>query len=136
MCSRTAAALAALAILGSQATATHAASCDTVRMSDLGWTDIGLTNATAEILLDAIGYEVNQQLLGLDVTYLSLKNGDIDIFQGNWRPVQNEQYRSYFDEGAVEPLTVNLEGAKFTLAVPQYVSEAGVRDFADLAGHA
>ena len=31
---------------------------------------------------------------------------------------------------------MNLEGAKFTWAVPSYVYEAGVSDFADLAAHA
>ena len=38
----------------------------------------------------------------------------------------------YADTGAVEVLAKNLTGAKFTLAVPSYVAEAGVSDFADL----
>ncbi len=116
--------------------ADEAAACKTVRLSDLGWTDIALTNATAEVVLEALGYQVEQTILGLDVTYLSLKNNDIDVFQGNWRPVQDEQYKSYFEDGSVEPLGVNLEGAKYTLAVPKYVSDAGVQSFGDLATHA
>lgn len=117
----------------SVAQAADAPQCQKVRISDLGWTDIALTNNTAEALLDAIGYDATQTLLGLDVTYMSLKNNEMDVFQGNWRPVQDEQYKSYFDEGSVEVLGVNLEGAKFTLAVPKYVSDAGVKSFADLA---
>jgi len=112
------------------------AACKTVRMSDLGWTDIALTNATAEVLLAALGYEAEQTLLGIDVTYVMLKKGEIDVFQGNWRPLQDRQFKTYFEDGSVEPLETNLEGAKYTLAVPKYVSDAGVRSFADLAAHA
>ena len=46
-----------------------------------------------------------------------IKRGDIDVFLGNWRPVQDEQFKSYFDDGSAVPLAVNLEGAKYTLAV-------------------
>jgi glycine betaine/proline transport system substrate-binding protein len=130
-------ALALLApIAASHAWAADAPQCRKVRLSDLGWTDIMLTNSTAEVLLDALGYDASQTLLGLDVTYVSLKNNEMDVFQGNWRPVQDEQYKSYFEDGAVEVLGTNLEGAKFTLAVPKYVSDAGVKSFDDLAAHA
>ena len=110
--------------------------CNLVRMSDLGWTDIAFTNATAEVVLTALGYEVTNTLLGLDVTYVSLQSGEIDVFQGNWRPVQDEQYKAYFDDGSVEVLGINLEGAKYTLVVPDYVAAAGVKSFDDLAAHA
>lgn len=106
--------------------------CATVRMADLGWTDIMLTNATAELLLGALGYQPTQTLLGLDVAYVSLREGDIDIFHGNWRPVQNEQYKPFFDDGSVEVLAQNLTGAKFTLAVPDYVAAGGIDGFEDL----
>jgi glycine betaine/proline transport system substrate-binding protein len=105
-------------------------------MADLGWTDIALTNTTAELILSALGYEPSQTLLGLDVSFVSLRSGEMDIFQGNWRPVQNDQYKAFFDDGSVEVLGQNLDGAKFTLAVPKYVSDEGVKSFADLAAHA
>ncbi len=117
------------------AQAADPASCTAVRMADLGWTDIVLTNTTAEVILSALGYEPSQTLLGLDVSYVSMRSGEIDVFQGNWRPVQNEQYKEFFDDGSVEVLSQNLAGAKFTLAVPTYVSDAGVKTFADLAAH-
>ena len=110
-------------------------SCATVRMSDLGWTDIMLTNTSAEVVLTALGYKPEQTLLGLDVTFVSMQVGDIDLFLGNWRPVQNEQYKAFFEDGSVEVLAQNLTGAKFTLAVPSYVAKEGVATFADLAAH-
>lgn len=121
---------------GGAAHAADPASCAAVRMSDPGWTDIGLTNTTAEVILAALGYQPTQTMLGMDVTYISMQRGDIDIFQGNWRPVQDVQYKPYFDDGSVEVLGQNLKGAKFTLAVPNYVAEAGVKSFDDLAAHA
>jgi glycine betaine/proline transport system substrate-binding protein len=117
------------------AQAADPASCAAVRMADLGWTDIVLTNTTAEVILQALGYEPSQTLLGLDVSFVSLRSGEMDIFQGNWRPVQDTQYKEFFDDGSVEVLSQNLDGAKFTLAVPTYVSDEGVKSFADLAAH-
>lgn len=42
----------------------------------------------------------------------------------------------HFDSGTIENIGVNLEGAKYTLAVPDYVAENGVTHFTDLAEHA
>lgn len=42
----------------------------------------------------------------------------------------------YREEGTVETVRANLEGAKYTLAVPKYVYDSGVKSFADLAKHA
>lgn len=114
------------------AVAGDAEACKAVRLSDLGWTDIALTNATAEIILGALGYEPNQTLLALNITFDSLRNGDIDVFLGNWRPVQDLDYKAYFDDGSVIPVATNLTGAKYTLAVPKYVFDAGLTSFNDL----
>ncbi|KRB21006.1 MULTISPECIES: choline ABC transporter substrate-binding protein [Mesorhizobium] len=124
------------ALVASPVMAADASQCRKVRMADLGWTDIALTNTTAEVILDALGYDATQTLLGLGVAYSALKENDMDVFLGNWRPVQDEEYKSYFDEGSVEVLGVNLEGAKYTLAVPQYVADQGIKSFDDLASHA
>jgi glycine betaine/proline transport system substrate-binding protein len=125
----------ATTVLATPGFAADPASCAAVRMADLGWTDIVLTNTTAEVVLTALGYQPSQTLLGLDVSYVSLQSGEMDIFQGNWRPVQNDQYKAFFEDGSVEELSQNLDGAKYTLAVPKYVSDAGVKTFADLAAH-
>ena len=114
------------------ALAGDADACKAVRLSDLGWTDIALTNTTAELILGVLGYEPSQTLLALNITYDSLRNGDIDVFMGNWRPVQDLDYKAYFDDGSVIPVATNLTGAKYTLAVPKYVFEAGLTSFDDL----
>ena len=41
--------------------------------------------------------------------------------------------KPYREDGSVETVGVNLEGAKYTLAVPKYTADAGLKDFADIA---
>lgn len=114
-------------------TSLQAADCGTVRFSDVGWTDITATTALASVVLDGLGYKPKTQLLSVPVTYKSLENSDIDVFLGNWMPTMEADIRPYLDNGSVESLKTNLVGAKYTLAVPKYVYQAGVKNFADIA---
>ena len=118
------------------AAATDAATCKTVRLSDPGWTDINSTNAIATVLLDGLGYEADVKTLSVPIGYESLKNKNIDVFLGNWMPAQKKFIDALDEAKAAEVLATNLTGAKFTLAVPNYVAEQGVKDFKDLASHA
>ena len=129
-----AAALAALA--AGTASAQDGEACATVHLSDPGWTDISATNGVAGVLLDALGYEADVATLSVPVGYEAMKTGDVDVFLGNWMPAQAEFRADLEEAGAAEELTQNLEGAKFTLAVPSYVADEGVSDFADLSEHA
>lgn len=116
--------------------AADAPACQTVRMSDPGWTDITSTNAIAGVLLDGLGYRQDVKTLSVPIGYESMKNGNLDVFLGNWMPAQQKFIDALNEAKAVEVLGTNLEGAKFTLAVPNYVAEAGVKDFKDLAANA
>ena len=109
--------------------------CDTVRFADVGWTDITATTAVTSELLKGMGYQTETDLLSVPVTYSSMANGDIDVFLGNWMPTMEADIAKYRDEGTVETVRANLEGAKYTLAVPKYVYDAGVKNFSDLVKH-
>jgi len=114
----------------------HAAdpdSCKAVRFSDVGWTDITSTTAATSVVLEGLGYAPQVEILAVPVTYASMKNGDIDVFLGNWMPTMEADVRPYLDDGSVESTGVNLEGAKYTLVVPTYLAEQGLKDFADIA---
>ena len=128
--------LAGTMLISAGLQAAEAPRCARIVSADMGWTDIALTTSTAGIILEALDYESDLKLLGLEITYQSLKNGDVDVFLGNWRPAQDLQFAEYYEKNWVEVLTTNLEGAKFTLAVPDYVAAGGVRSFKDLAAHA
>ncbi|MGB2079807.1 MAG: glycine betaine ABC transporter substrate-binding protein, partial [Vibrio sp.] len=114
----------------------HANTCETVRFSDVGWTDITATTAVTTEVLHALGYQTEIELLSVPVTYSSMANGDIDVFLGNWMPTMENDIKKYRESGQVETVRANLEGAKYTLAVPQYVYDAGVKNFADIAKYA
>ncbi|NRA19449.1 MAG: choline ABC transporter substrate-binding protein [Oceanospirillaceae bacterium] len=124
---------AAILSLGLITTGAFAGSCDKVRFSDVGWTDITATTAVTSEIVSALGYKTSTQLLSVPVTYTSLANGDIDIFLGNWMPTMEADIAKYRDAGTVETVRANLTGAKYTLAVPKYVFDGGVKTFADLA---
>jgi glycine betaine/proline transport system substrate-binding protein len=124
---------ASLGAMTGAAAAGDAESCKKVRFSDVGWTDITATTATATLLLEAMGYEPEIQVLSVPVTYCSLKSKDIDVFHGNWMPTMENDIKPYREDGSVETLGVNLEGAKYTLAVPKYTYDEGLKDFADIA---
>src|SRR5215216_6006630 len=102
-------------------------SCKAVRFSDVGWTDITATTAVASTVLEALGYEPEVQVLAVPVTYASLKNKDIDVFLGNWMPSMAADVKPFTDDGSVETISQNLEGAGYGLVVPTYVADAGVK---------
>ncbi|MBL0934898.1 MAG: choline ABC transporter substrate-binding protein [Rhizobiaceae bacterium] len=121
------------ALSAGAALAQDAEACQTVRFSDVGWTDITATTGTATVILEALGYDTNVQVLSVPVTYASLKNGDIDVFLGNWMPTMEADIAPYREDGSVETLVTNLEGAKYTLAVPKYTYDKGLTSFDKIA---
>lgn len=107
--------------------------CRAVRFADVGWTDITATTAVASVILEELGYKPDTMMASVPITYIGLENKGIDVFLGNWMPTMEADVKPYLARGTVETLGTNLEGAKYTLAVPTYVYEAGVQNFADIA---
>ena len=129
--------LAGIALIAAPTLAARAAeaeSCKAVRFADVGWTDITATTALTSRILEGLGYTASNQVLAVPVTYASLKNKDIDVFLGNWMPTMAADLQPYVEDKSVEVIeTPNLEGAKYTLAVPTYTFEAGIQSFGDIA---
>ncbi len=121
-----------LLALSSTAYAGDAESCKTVRLSDVGWTDITAITALTAAILEPMGYVGDIKQLAVPVTFASMKSKDIDVFLGNWMPSMENDIKAYREDGSVETLGANLEGAKYTLAVNQEIYDAGLKDFADI----
>jgi glycine betaine/proline transport system substrate-binding protein len=83
-----------------------------------------------------LGFRVRTSVQTVPKTLEKLSKGNVDAFLGNWMPSNSATLQPYIDDSSIVKLTTNLVGAKYTLAVPQYVYDAGVRSFADLAKHA
>ncbi|KAF1046752.1 glycine betaine ABC transporter substrate-binding protein [Xylophilus sp.] len=110
--------------------------CRNVRLATPGWADIDATNALLGVTLKAIGYRPRVSMLSVPLVFQGLRSGKVDAFLGNWMPAQRQLAGPLLASGQVERIATNLEGARFTLAVPRYAAQAGVRSFADLGAHA
>jgi glycine betaine/proline transport system substrate-binding protein len=107
--------------------------CKAPRFSDVGWTDISATTAMAGIILENLGYEPKIDILSVAVTYEALPRGDIDIFLGNWMPLQVPIQKPLVDADKIEVVRTNLEGAIIGFAVPKAAHDAGLKTYADIA---
>jgi glycine betaine/proline transport system substrate-binding protein len=107
-------------------------SCRTVRFADVGWTDITATTAMTARILEGLGYKTVTNILSIPVTYASMKSRQIDVYLGDWQPSMLEDRKPFLADGSIEVVRANLQGAKYTLAVPSYVADAGVKSFDDL----
>ncbi|AMO73556.1 choline ABC transporter substrate-binding protein [Pseudomonas citronellolis] len=128
--------LATTMALAGQAAQAEDEACATVKLADPGWTDIAVTNGVASFLLDSLGYQAKVDTLSVPIIYGGLRDGQVDAFLGNWMPAQQGFHDQFIASGQVTRLAKNLEGTEFTLAVPTYVYNAGVKNFADLQKHA
>ncbi len=115
------------------AASTEPPSCQDVHLSDIGWTDVTSTTAIFSVLLQQLGYQPKITVLSVPVTFAAMKNRDIDVFLGNWMPAQSANRKPFEEDGSVQVIGANLQGAKYTLAVPAYTHAAGLHDFSDIA---
>jgi glycine betaine/proline transport system substrate-binding protein len=124
---------ALLLTAGGAATAAEPAACREVRFGDPGWSDIAATTALASVTLEGLGYRTTTNVSSVPVVYLGMKTKSLDIFLGNWMPTMESIRKPFVDDGDVEVVKPNLEGAKYTLAVPRYAADAGLKTFTDIA---
>ncbi|MBM3606572.1 MAG: choline ABC transporter substrate-binding protein [Alphaproteobacteria bacterium] len=124
--------LASIAVLP-QAHAAEPTECLAPSFSDVGWTDITATTATTALVLEALGYSPETQILSVAVTFESLKQGDTDVFLGNWMPLQQPIQEPMVEAGEIEVVRANLEGALIGFAVPAKTYDAGLKTYADIA---
>ena len=125
-----------LSVLAICAAAPALADCENVIFSDVGWTDITATTATTTIVLEALGYETDIKVLSVPVTYISLEQGDVDVFLGNWMPTMEGDIAPYREAGTVDTVGDNLNGTAYTLATNAAGAALGIATFADIGPNA
>ncbi|SDF91714.1 glycine betaine/proline transport system substrate-binding protein [Limimonas halophila] len=109
--------------------------CSTVNFGLPNWTGVRVKTATATWMLDQLGYKTDSKTGSLPMVYQAMKGGDIDALLAQWMPSQRSIFRKYGIEGSLDVVSPNLLGGHYTLAVPTYVYEAGVKSIADLDEH-
>jgi glycine betaine/proline transport system substrate-binding protein len=109
-------------------------SCKLVRFAEIGWADISATTGVAMTLSEALGYQTRKIMASVPIAFTGVQNKQIDVFLVYWAPSMDAVIEPFTKSGGVKVLPkANLEGAKYTLAVPTYAAEAGLKSFADIA---
>ncbi len=121
-----------LAVTSIAAAAADPPSCRTVRFSDVGWADVTATTGLAGQLVAGLGYTPKITVLSVPVTFNGMRSKDVDVFLGNWMPMQTADRKPFLDDRSVEVVRVNLADARYTLAVPAYLYDQGLTDFASI----
>jgi glycine betaine/proline transport system substrate-binding protein len=126
--------LATVAALTAQTAMADDASCKTVRFADVGWSDIAATTGMASVVLEGLGYKPTVTIASIPIAFAGMKKKQIDVFLGYWNPSMTPQIEPFVKAGDIKVLdTPNLVGAKYTLAVPTYLFDKGLKTFADIA---
>jgi glycine betaine/proline transport system substrate-binding protein len=105
----------------------------TVDFVEVQWSDIASTTATTRIVLEGMGYETTSKIVSVPIAFEALGSESADIFLGDWQPSMKSYTKDLIAEGSIIRVDDNLQGAKYTLAVPSYVAEGGVKSFGDIA---
>ncbi|MFL9874693.1 choline ABC transporter substrate-binding protein [Paraburkholderia megapolitana] len=136
--------MAAACVLGLAATTAYTtayaadpAVCRDVRFADVGWTDIAATTGLASTVFQGLGYHPTKTIASVPITFAGIKSKQIDVFLGYWAPTMDPIITPFVKAGTIKVLQpANLTGAKYTLAVPDYVYNGGLKSFADIQKYA
>lgn len=98
-----------------------------INLAYVEWdTEVASTNVIGEVLREA-GYKVTLTPLDNSIMWQSIANGETDAMVAGWLPNTHEAYlKKYQDK--VDPLGVNLKGAKIGLVVPTYMDVDSIED--------
>ncbi len=125
---------AAVVLLSTPLAHAEEASCKTVRFADVGWSDIAATTGLASVVLEGLGYKPTVTIASVPITFAGSKSKQIDAFLGYWNPSMTPMIEPFVKAGQIKVLDQpNLVGAKYTLAVPAYLYDKGLKTFADIA---
>lgn len=125
--------VAAVAAAGGQMAQAEEASCKNVRFADVGWSDIAATTGMASVVLEGLGYKPTVTIASIPIAFAGMKKKQLDVFLGYWNPSMTPQMEPFVKDGSIKVLeTPNLVGAKYTLAVPTYLYDKGLKTFADI----
>ncbi|WP_439860932.1 choline ABC transporter substrate-binding protein [Pseudomonas sp. MBLB4136] len=113
--------------------AQESSSCKTMRIADIGWVDNAANNSILELLAEGLGYQPKKTMVSLPITLASIQKKQMDVYLDYWSPSTDETVKPYRDKKTVKiSAEPNMRGAKYTLAVPTYLYEKGLKDFADI----
>ncbi|CQR46324.1 Glycine betaine/carnitine transport binding protein GbuC precursor [Paraliobacillus sp. PM-2] len=94
------------------------------------WTSTVPPTAIAKILLEDMGYTVEETSADAGSVYVGLSRGDIDVFMDAWLPAHNTYLEKYAD--SIENTATSYGPADAGLVVPTYMED--INSVSDLVG--
>lgn len=108
--------------------------CQSIKLAETGWADISATTNLVTVVAEGLGYKVTAPIISVPIAFTSVAGGKIDAFLGYWSPSMDSIAAPFIkNKTIIVPEQANLEGAKYTLAVPTYAYEAGLQSYSDIA---
>src|SRR3990167_7430766 len=88
----------------------------------------------ASVVLEGLGYQPRVPIASVPIVFAGMKKKQIDAFLGYWNPSMTPVIEPFVKAGDIKVLeTPNLVGAKYTLAVPTYLYDKGLKTFGDIS---
>jgi glycine betaine/proline transport system substrate-binding protein len=85
------------------------------------------------VVLQALGYQPSVTVASVPIAFAGMKGKQLDAFLGYWNPSMTPMMEPFVKAGQIQVFErPNLVGAKYTLAVPEYLYEQGLKSFKDL----
>ncbi|KAB1442444.1 glycine betaine ABC transporter substrate-binding protein [Pseudodesulfovibrio senegalensis] len=103
-----------------------------IRIASVGWTGVTIKTELAVSILNSLGYDAENIIVSVPIAYKAMATNEADAFMGNWMPSMASIANKYFEEGTVIKYVANMPGAQYTLAVPSYCAQQGLKDFKDI----
>lgn len=114
--------------------ATDGEQCKNIKIAETSWADNQAANGVLAALAESLGYATNRKLVSSSIALSSMQRGFIDTFLGYWSPALDPSVKPLLEKGKLYQFPVpNLAGAKYTLAVPTYLADQGLRSFQDIS---
>lgn len=94
------------------------------------WTSTVPPTMVASLIIQEMGYEVEEVDADAGAVYTGLSRGDIDVFMDSWFPAQKHYIEKYSD--TIEDIAVSYDEADSGPVVPEYMED--INDVGDLRG--
>jgi len=113
--------LTGAALLSAQALAAEPASCKSIRMGVVSWTDVVATSGMADVLLNGLGYDSKQTSAVQQIIFAGIRDKRLDVFLGYWKPAMDNNIAPF------------LAARQVKVFDRPSLADAGLKTFADIA---
>lgn len=107
-----------------------------ISLATAPWPGATVKTEITSQLLQRLGYDTKVTEASTAISLEGMTSGDVDINMALWRPSQSDMLDPRLESGEVVEIVENIQGARYRLAVPGHVWDAGVHSMADLNDYA